>query len=330
MKDANILNMSEVTIYKDSDGPAIEVSFEGETVWLSSAQMATLFQRDINTINGHIVNVFKEGELLKEKTSLKQANTGNTGIGLNKPVTFYNLDVIISVGYRVKSKRGTQFRIWATQRLRDYLLKGFTVNQERLKEQSQAKVKELEGAVKLLQRVIATRKAVGMEKELLLVMTEYASTWTTLVHFDENTFPVNSSGGRVVLPPYEDLCDVVAQFSARLAKDKLTDTGFGEQRGGRFKQIVESLRMNQLSMAEAGAALFYSIIKEQPFAAGNKQVASLLLLVYLVKNNSFYNRRGERKLDDATMVALAVLVEESSPQDKVIVLQLIASMINQK
>ncbi len=330
MENINERNVSEVTIYKATEGPAVEVNFEGDTVWLSSAQMAALFQRDINTVNEHIANVFKEGELERDKTSLKKANTGISGIPLNKPTTYYNLDVIISVGYRVKSKRGTQFRIWATQRLRDYLLKGFVVNQERLKEQSQAKLKELEGAVKLLQRAIATRKTFGLEKEFLLVITEYASTWTTLVRFDEGDFPKQPNGQLAKVSKYEDYISVISKFSTRLSNSGLADKGFGKEQGAQFKEFIAELSNQKLSVAGIGALLFYNIIKQELFISGNKQIASLLLLVYLVQNNSFYNRKGERKLDDTTMIALAVLIEESSMQDKTIMLQLIASMINQK
>ena len=119
---------NEIIIYKSEVGPELKVQMDGETVWLSQAQMAELFEKDVNTINEHIRNIYAEKELASEKTSLKQANTGKTGIGLNKPTNYYNLDVIISVGYRVKSKRGTQFRIWANSVLKDYLLKGYAIN----------------------------------------------------------------------------------------------------------------------------------------------------------------------------------------------------------
>src|SRR6185436_14363424 len=137
------------------------VQMDGETVWLSRAQMAELFDRDINTIGDHIRNVYKEKELEQAKTTLKQAKTGNSGFGLDKADIFYNLDVVISVGYRVKSKRGTQFRIWATQRLRDYLLKGYAVNQHRLdqlKQEHHSQLKELQQTVKLFQNVIEARR----------------------------------------------------------------------------------------------------------------------------------------------------------------------------
>lgn len=331
MSEIKELKKDEIVIYKADHGPEIQIAFEGETAWLTQGQMAELFSVNVPAVSKHIRNIYKETELSQKATVSKmeivQTEGGRT---VKRTVDMYNLDVVIAVGYRVNSKRATQFRVWATNTLRDYLLKGFVVNQARLKEESQAKLRELERAVHLLQRVIATRRTVGMEKELLLVMTEYASTWTTLLRFDDNNFPTIPKGGHAQLPAYEDLLEIVAQFSKRLSQNNLTETGFGEQRGTKLKQLWEHVETHGYAVAEAGALLFYSIIKDRPFIAGNKQIASLLLLVYLVQNNSFYNRRGERKLDDATMVALSVLVEESSVSDKGVMLQLIASMINQK
>ncbi len=175
----------EIVIYKALEGPELRVQMDGETVWLNQAQMAELFEKDINTINEHIRNVYRENELVKEKTSLKQANTGKTGIGLNKPTNFYNLDVIISVGYRVKSKRGTQFRIWATQRLKNYLVKGYAVNEKRLKEDHDVKMKELQDTAKLFRNVLESHRAEGYEKDLLKIITDYSGTWALLNKYDK-------------------------------------------------------------------------------------------------------------------------------------------------
>lgn len=328
MSEIKEIKKGEVVIYKTDTGPELEIELKDDSVWLTQAQLSTLFGTQRPAITKHLRNIFNTAELSEKSVCSILEHTASDG--KTYKTQYYNLDAVIAVGYRVNSKRATQFRVWATKTLRDYLLKGFVVNQERLKEQSQAKLKELEGAVHLLQRVIATRRTVGMEKELLLVMTEYASTWTTLVRFDDNNFPTLPKGGQVELPAYADLLEVIAQFSKRLGQSNLTEVGFGEQRGAKLRQLWEQVQTQKQAVAETGALLFYSIIKERPFVAGNKQIASLLLLVYLVQNNSFYNRRGERKLDDATMVALSVLVEESSLSDKPVMLQLIASMINQK
>jgi prophage maintenance system killer protein len=328
MPDTKEQRQGEIVIYKDSSGPELKVTLENETIWLTQNQISSLFNTERSVITKHLRNVFNSAELSQDSVCANFAHTASDG--KRYKVQYYNLDAVIAVGYRVNSKRATQFRMWATRTLRDYILKGFIVNQERLKEQSQAKLKELEGAVRLLQRTIATRKTVGLEKEFLAVITEYASTWTTLVQFDEKGFPKEQVGKRASTLKYEHLLQVVSQFSERLGQNHAVDPGFGQEKGNVFKKTVQNVNSHTGSVADVGALLFYTIVKEQPFTAGNKQIASLVLLIYLVHNNFFYNRKGERKLDDATLVALSVLVEESSSQDKSIMLQLIASMINQK
>ena len=154
-----IKKKDEIIIYRASEGPELKVKMAGETVWLSQKQMAELFEKNVDTIGLHIRNIYREKELGEVETSLKQANAGKTSIGLDKPTTYYNLDLVISVGYRVNSKRGTQFRIWATQRLRDYLIKGYAVNQNRLKEQHDLQMKELAQTTVLFQNVLESRRA---------------------------------------------------------------------------------------------------------------------------------------------------------------------------
>ena len=167
---------NQIIIYKAAEGPVLQVQMDGETVWLTRGQMAELFDRDVNTIGDHIRRIYAEKELEEEKTTLKQGKTGNSGIALFKPNIYYNLDVIISVGYRVHSKRGTQFRIWATQRLKDYLLKGYAVNEKRLKEDHDLKLKELEQTTQLFYNVLEGQRAAGYEKDLLKIITDYAHT----------------------------------------------------------------------------------------------------------------------------------------------------------
>lgn len=318
----------EIVIYKTESGPELAIQLQNDSFWLTQAQIASLFGTQRPAITKHLRNIFNTAELSQKAVCSILEHTASDG--KTYKTQYYNLDAVIAVGYRVNSKRATQFRIWATGRLRDYLLKGFLVNQDRLKEQSQAKLKELEGATKLLQRAIASRRTIGLEKELLTVITEYAHTWTTLIQFDDNNFPKAAAGNMIWVPDYEKLREVVAQFKERIPRDSVVGENFGKEKGVSFKELITSITGLQPSVSETGAYLFYTVIKSEPFVDGNKQIATLLLLVYLVHNNLYYNRRGERKLDDATMIALSVLVEESSGQDKQIMIQLIASMINQK
>lgn len=330
-------NTSEVTIYKDDQGPAVEVSFEGETVWLSSGQMATLFTKDTKTIATHIRHIYAEGELVRDKTALKKANTRNTSIGLDKPTTYYNLDVVISVGYRVKSKRGTQFRIWATQHLRDYLLKGFIVNQERLKEQSQAKLKELEGAVKLLQGAVETHRLDGYEKELLNIITDYTATWVLLNKYDHDELEIENVTKRSIYKlDYEKVSKSIEQFKKRLMSKGEASDIFGTESGSKFQGLLGNIEQTwdgkQLyeSLEEKAAHLLYFAIKDHPFVDGNKRIGSLLFLLYLIENRALYNKRGERKVNDNALAALALLIAESKPDQKHVMVKLIVNIINKK
>lgn len=337
MTETKEQNTSEITIYKDNQGPAVEVSFEGETVWLSQAEMALLFGKDVKTISTHIRHVYAEGELERVKTVLKKANSRNTRIGLDKPTTYYNLDVIISVGYRVKSKRGTQFRIWATQRLRDYLLKGFVVNQERLKEQSQAKLKELEGAVKLLQGAVESHRLDGYEKELLNIITDYTATWVLLNKYDHDELEIENVTKKTLYTlDYEKVTKSIAQFKKRLLAKGEASNIFGTESGQKFQALLGNIEQTwdgrplYASLEEKAAHLLYFAIKDHPFVDGNKRIGSLLFLLYLIENRALYNKKGERKLNDNALAALALLIAESKPDHKEIMVKLVVNIINKK
>ncbi|MBP9686443.1 MAG: virulence protein RhuM/Fic/DOC family protein [Candidatus Doudnabacteria bacterium] len=337
MAETKDQNSSEVTIYKDTEGPAVEVSFEGETAWLSSAQMAALFQKDVNTISTHIRHIYAEGELERPKTVLKKANTRNASIGLDKPTNYYNLDVIISVGYRVKSKRGTQFRIWATQRLRDYLLKGFVVNQERLKEHSQAKLKELEGAVRLLQGAVESHRLDGYEKELLNIITDYTATWVLLNKYDHDELTVEHVTKKTFYTlDHEKVTKSIAQFKKRLMAQGEASELFGTESGNKLKALLGNIEQTwdekslYGSLEEKAAHLLYFAIKDHPFVDGNKRIGSLLFLLYLIQNHALYNKKGERKLNDSALAVVALLIAESRPEQKDVMIRLVVNLINKR
>ncbi len=187
-------NKGEIVIYKAEEGPELQVTLENETVWLNLQQMTDLFQRDKSVISRHIQNIYKEAELSQNATVAFFATVQKEGNReVKREIEFYNLDMIISVGYRVNSKRGTQFRIWATQRLRDYLLKGYLVNEKRLKENEEIKLKELQQAVGLMQQALSVKRLEGYEKELLNIITDYANTWLTFYQFDAGTLALEGN-----------------------------------------------------------------------------------------------------------------------------------------
>jgi len=334
------IKKGEIIIYKDSQGPSLEVQMDGDTVWLSRAQMAKLFEKDIQTIGAHIRHVYKEKELEASKTSLKQANARKTSIGLGKPTIYYNLDVVISVGYRVKSVRGTQFRIWATNLLKEYLLKGYAVNEQRLKElkdKHNLQLKELQQTARLFQNVIEAQRVGGYEKELLSIITDYANTWAVLNLYDKGELGLeNVSRQKSKVLDYEEVKKSITKFKERLGVKKEAGSLFGQEVGGKFQGVLGSIGQTfggkdlYPSVEEKAAHLFYFCIKDHPFADGNKRIGSLLFLLFLINNNYLVNKRGERKINDTALAALALLVAESKPGDKDVMVKLVVNLINKK
>lgn len=326
---------SEIIIYRNTDGPAVEVSFTGDSAWLSLQQIAGLFGRDKSVISRHIKNIFKEAELSAKSVVAKNAITATDGKVYQ--VDFYNLDMIISVGYRVNSKRGTQFRIWATQHLRDYLLKGFVVNEQKLKEKSETKLKELEGAIKLLQGAVESHRLDGYEKELLNIITDYTATWVLLNKYDHNELEIeNVSTKTVSVLEYERVIKSITQFKKRLIDKKQATNLFGTESGNKLQALLGSIEQTWQSkplypsLEEKAAHLLYFAIKDHPFVDGNKRIGSLLFLLFLIENRALYNKRGERKLNDSALAALALLIAESKPAQKNVMIGLIVNIINKK
>jgi prophage maintenance system killer protein len=333
----NNQKLGEIIIYKDDQGPDIQVSLEKDTVWLTQEEMATLFQKDTASISRHISHIYKEKELEREKTTLRQANSTKRRIGSNRPTTYYNLDVIISVGYRIKSKRGTQFRIWATQRLKDYLLKGYALNAERLKEKNNAKLKELQQALGLIQTALETKRLEGYEKELLNIITDYANTWIILNQYDAGQLKIDNVTKRVIYSlDYDKVKKSIEQFKARLIKNKQAGSLFGQEVEHKLKALLGNVEQTfdkqpvYDSVEEKAAHLLYFAIKDHPFADGNKRIGSLLFLLYLVENHRMYNKKGERLINDNALTALALLIAESKPEQKDVMIKLVVNLISKK
>jgi len=330
----------EIVIYRAPEGPELQVQMDGETVWLSQAQMGMLFQKEVVTISKHINTIYREGELNREKTTLKQANSTNSRIGLDKPTTYYNLDMIISVGYRVNSKRGTQFRIWATQRLRDFLLKGYAINQHRLdqlKQEHNSQLKELQQTVKLFQNVIEANRTEGYEKELLNIVVDYANTWTVLHEYDEDKLKIDNVSKKTARPlNHQEIKKSIERFKKRLMDKKQASGMFGQEVGGKLEAVLGSIHQTfggkelYPSVEEKAAHLLYFAIKDHPFVDGNKRIGCLLFLLFLIDNNCLINKKGERKVNDTALVALALLIAESKPAQKDVMVRLIVNLINRR
>jgi len=332
MDDKEVQNGS-IIIYRSKDGKAeLEVKLQEETVWLDAHQMAELFDVNRPAIVKHIQNIYKSRELKSNSTCsiLEQVALD----GKKRMMNFYNLDVIISVGYRVNSKRATQFRIWSTSVLKDHILKGYTLNEKRLREKG---FSEFEEAVALIKRTAETKALSGDEsKGLLEVITTYASTWLLLQKYDREQLRPPKT--RVARRKFEyGFCRrAIDELKSELLKKKEASDIFGKERGEEFMGILGSVHQTfdrkdlYPSIEEKAAHILYFIIKDHPFTDGNKRIASFLFIVYLAKNNYLYRRNGERKINDNALTAMAILIAESDPKQKSLMVLLIMHFLAEK
>jgi prophage maintenance system killer protein len=328
----------EIIIYKDDNRPEIQVNLVDDTVWLTQAQMSQLFDRDVRTINDHIKNVYKTAELSQNRTIRKFRIVQTEGKRqVEREIEFYNLDMIISVGYRVNSKRGTQFRIWATQRLRDYLLKGYLINEKRLQENQQLKLKELQQAIGLMQQALAAKRLEGYEKELLHIITDYTNTWVTLNQFDTGNLTLDQVTKKSAkYLDYDQIKKSIEKFKTRLLKDEEASGLFGAEVNKKLAQVLgnidHSFDGKELypSLEEKAAHLLYFAVKDHPFVDGNKRIGALLFILFLVQNNFLINKKGERKINDTALTVLTLLIAESKPDQKDVMIRLIVNLINKK
>jgi len=321
----------DVALFEAPDGQIrLDVRLERDTVWLTQAQMAELFGRERSVITKHIGNVFKEGEL-DEKSNVQNLHIA----GSDKPVRFFNLDVIISVGYRVKSLRGTQFRIWATQTLRDHLVQGYTFNKRRLEEKG---LTEMEQAVRLLARTLSTHELVNDQGRAVLdVIAHYACSWRLLLQYDEKRLPDAPAHPTqpVAALSLDDSRHAIRELNQALSARGEATALFGQERGGALDGILGSIEQTfggealYPSVESRAAHLLYFIIKDHPFADGNKRIGSFLFLLYLDRNGLLTKSDGMPHFADNALVAMALLVAGSDPAQKELLIRLILNLLQE-
>jgi len=333
MTKINKIHKGSVVIYKPKSGKSqLRVKLEHGTIWLSQKQMSDLFKIERSVITKHINNVLKTGELNKNLVCANFAHTAKDGKAYK--TGFYNLDMIISVGYRVNSKQGTQFRIWATKILRDYIVKGYALNQKRLKEQRKVRLSELQRTIALLQDVI-DRKSVEQDEAqgLLKVITDYTNSWAILEKYDKKSLSVQGSKKKAKVFEYEETKDIIKSLKKKLMKKKEAGKYFGIERQQGLETILTGITQEisgktlYQSIEEKAAHLLYFVIKDHVFIDGNKRIASLLFILFLDRNNYLRRKTGERRINDNAIVALALLVAESKTQEKDVMVALITNLL---
>lgn len=330
---------SQIEIYQNKDNKTeIEVQFDNETFWLSLNQIADLFGRDKSVISRHLKNIFAEKELEKSRTVAKNATIQIEGEKhVERIIEFYNLDAIISVGYRVNSKQGTRFRIWATERLKNYLVKGFAVNEKRVKEYQENLI-ELRKTIKLIQDSVELKELSAHEsKGFLSIITNYTHSFILLNQFDCDSLDLKKLDKNITYEiAYEEACEAITELKKQLMKKKEASELFGNQKDQSFAGILGNITQSfggeylYKSIEEQASHLLYFVIKNHPFSDGNKRIGAFLFIWFLAKNKHSLKKSGELKINDNGLVALALLVAQSNPKEKELMIKLIINLINEQ
>ncbi len=330
---------NQIEIYKSlGNATEVRVVFEEETVWLSQKQMAELFGRNRVAITQHIGNIFKEEELNEQlvcKDFLHTTQHGAiTGKTQEKTTKYYNLDVIISVGYRVKSKQGTQFRQWATQRLKDYLVQGYAINEKRLQEAT-GKFQDLKNAVKLAAKAGNIEALTTVEaKGILGVIEQYAYALETLDKYDHQKLTIETPNEETEIQKltYENAIQQIIIWRDFQKAGNL----FGNEKDQSFKSSLETIYQTfdtidlYPAFEEKAANLLYYIVKNHSFSDGNKRIAAGLFVYFLDMNKKLLNEEGNKRIGDNALVAITIMIAESKSEEKEMMVKLVVNLINNK
>jgi prophage maintenance system killer protein len=323
----------QIVIYQTESGETqIDVQLEQETVWLSQAQMSALFDKDLRTINEHIHNVYREGELEKTSTIRKSRIVRQEGARqVVRNIDHYNLDVIISVGYRVKSQRGTQFRIWANSVLKQFLVQGYALNERKLQAE-QEKLDDLKHAIALSARLLRNQALTSQESQsILTVLEKYSHALTVLDDYDHQRLQV--IGTLTPEQPKIGYGEAMEQILLWREKEKLGGL-FGNEKDNSFNSALETIYQTfdgqelYPSIEEKASNLLYFIVKNHAFSDGNKRIAAAMFAWFLERNEHLYNELGEKRIADNALVAFTLLIAESKPEEREMIVKVIINLIN--
>ncbi len=329
------MNKSQIEIYKIENGNTeISVNLDGDTVWLSLNQMTELFQRDKSVISRHINNIFNENELERKSTVANFATVQNEGgREIERNIEYFNLDVIISVGYRVKSKRGTDFRIWANKILKDYLIKGYSLNKQRLIQQNE-QLSELKKSVRILGNVLNQKELTGDESiGLLKIISDYAYALDILDQYDYQSLKIQETSGKETYQlTYEEAIKQIQLVKKKHGNSEL----FGREKDKSFRSSVSTIYQTfdgedlYPSIEEKAANLLYLVTKNHSFSDGNKRIAAFLFLYFLERNGILYDENGNKRIADNALVALTLMIAVSKTDEKETIVKVSVNLINKK
>ncbi len=317
--------MSAIVIYKKENEIQVEVTYENNSLWLNLNQISELFDRDKSVISRHIRNIYKEEELPEYATVAKNATVQNEGTRqVMRQIDYYNLDVILAVGYRVSSAKGTQFRIWANKILKQHLIKGYTKNENRLN--------QLKKTIQLVQRTSKAIKNQEFEAEGFIdILTDYSLALDILDDYDHQRITTNTTSKKVVFHiDYNEAISAIEQLRVKFGASKL----FGNEKDESFKSSIavidQTFNSTDLypSIEEKAANLLYLVVKNPSFTDGNKRIAAWLFVWYLDKNEFLYKIDSTKKITNSTLVALTLMIAESNPKEKDLIINIIVNLIN--
>lgn len=327
------MHESDIKIFKAEGGKTeIQVVVQSETVWLSQKQMADLFEKDSDTIGLHLRNIYKSGELNEKATTEKSSVVQKEGKrNVTRTLKLYNLDAVISTGYRVNSKRGIQFRIWANQVIKDYLIKGFALNERRLNSENE-QLKSLKESVLILTKIINQKRLTVDESEgLLKIITDYAYALDILDQYDYQNLKISDTSDKEL---YRITYKEALNYINRLREIYSNGPLFGKEKDNSFKSSISTIYQTfdgkdlYPSIEEKAANLLYFITKNHSFVDGNKRIAAACFLYFLNKNKILYNADGVSIINNDTLAMLTLYIANSRTDESEVVKRLIISVLN--